>query len=160
MRDTLGTGLYFAEYEAFRHVLGRLPSGVQGPQPSWLPFHIPESTIPFLCGSLGGLTSWAIIYPLDVAKTKLQQRALSGGHYRSAFEILTRLVRGPDPSNPKPVLSGIARLYRGLGEFFFPAIDRCGHSFTTCTTLKVLVVVGASSRTVSSGPYSIMQGPT
>ncbi|KAF9520515.1 hypothetical protein BS47DRAFT_638387 [Hydnum rufescens UP504] len=115
VRDTLGTGLYFAEYEAFRHVLGRRPSGVQGPQPSWLPFHIPESTLPFLCGSVAGVTAWAIIYPLDVAKTKLQQRALSGGHYRSAFETLTRLVRGPDPNNPKPVVSGIARLYRGLG---------------------------------------------
>ena len=63
-RDTLGTALYFLEYDSMRHVLGRLPSGEQGPTPHWLPIH--PSLVPFFCGSLAGVTSWALIYPLDV----------------------------------------------------------------------------------------------
>ncbi len=115
MRDTLGTALYFAEYDVCRHILGRLPSGLQGPQPAWLPFHVPDSLIPFACGSFAGVSSWAIIYPLDVVKTKVQQRALSGEQYRGPLETFTRLVRGVEPDRPKPIYLGLARLYRGLG---------------------------------------------
>jgi len=60
----LGTALYFLEYDSMRHALGRLPSGEQGPTPPWLPIH--ASIVPFVCGSLAGVTSWALIYPLDV----------------------------------------------------------------------------------------------
>jgi solute carrier family 25 carnitine/acylcarnitine transporter 20/29 len=65
-------------------------------------------------------------------KTKVQQRALAGDRYRGVWETLHRLIRGmqcshitftkflrsllgPDPANPKPLLSGVARIYRGLG---------------------------------------------
>ena len=60
----MGTGLYFFEYDGMRHMMGRLPSGEQGPTPSWMP--VPASVVPFMCGSLAGVTSWALIYPLDV----------------------------------------------------------------------------------------------
>ncbi|KAI0256905.1 mitochondrial carrier [Lactifluus subvellereus] len=113
LRDTAGTALYFLEYDGMRHLLGRLPSGEQGPTPPWLPIH--ASLVPFVCGSLSGVTSWALIYPLDVVKTKVQQRALAGELYRSPAETLHRLIRGPDPQNPKPLIAGIARIYRGLG---------------------------------------------
>ena len=59
-----GTALYFLEYDSFRFLLGRQPSGEQGPIPPWLPVH--PTLIPFLCGSIAGVTSWALIYPLDV----------------------------------------------------------------------------------------------
>ncbi|KAF9218142.1 mitochondrial carrier, partial [Gyrodon lividus] len=113
LRDTAGTALYFLEYDAMRHLLGRQSSGEQGPTPPWLP--IPVSVIPFVCGSIAGVTSWALIYPLDVVKTKVQQRALAGTPPRGVWETLRRLVRGPDPKDPKPVLAGIARIYQGLG---------------------------------------------
>ena len=132
VRDTSGTALYFLEYDAMRHMLGRKPSGKQGPVPSWVPVHV--SLIPFLCGSLAGVTSWALIYPIDVyvqspsfsfislrnypsysVKTKMQQRALAEIPYRGVTETFFRLVRGPDPAAPKPLLLGLARLYRGLG---------------------------------------------
>jgi len=113
LRDTAGTALYFLEYDGMRHLLGRLPSGEQGPTPPWLPIH--ASLVPFVCGSLSGVTSWALIYPMDVVKTKVQQRALAGEQYRSPGETLHRLIRGPDPQNPKPLIAGIARIYRGLG---------------------------------------------
>jgi len=113
LRDTLGTGLYFLEYDGMRHLLGRDRNGEQGETPSWLPIH--SSLVPFVCGSLSGVTSWALIYPLDVVKTKVQQRALAGERYRGVWETLHRLVRGPDPTAPKPILAGCARIYRGLG---------------------------------------------
>ncbi|KAI0064589.1 mitochondrial carrier [Artomyces pyxidatus] len=113
LRDTLGTALYFFEYDGMRHLLGRLPSGEQGPTPAWLPIH--QSLVPFVCGSFSGVTSWALIYPLDVVKTKVQQRALAGEQYRGVGETLHRLIRGPDPAHPKTLLAGAARIYRGLG---------------------------------------------
>ena len=60
----LGTALYFMEYDSFRYLLGRQQTGEQGPVPAWLPVH--PNLIPFLCGSVAGVTSWALIYPLDV----------------------------------------------------------------------------------------------
>lgn len=63
VRDTTGTALYFMEYDMLRHMFGRLPSGEQGKLPSWLPLH--PSLLPFICGSVAGITSWALIYPLD-----------------------------------------------------------------------------------------------
>ncbi|KAF5380982.1 hypothetical protein D9615_004030 [Tricholomella constricta] len=113
LRDTSGTALYFLEYDGMRHLLGRKRSGEQGQTPAWLPIH--QSVVPFFCGSLAGVTSWALIYPLDVVKTKIQQRALAGEAYRGVFETLHRLIRGPDPNTPKPLLTGMARIYRGLG---------------------------------------------
>ncbi|KAJ4475232.1 hypothetical protein C8J55DRAFT_562217 [Lentinula edodes] len=112
-RDTTGTMLYFLEYDGMRYLLGRQRSGEQGPIPAGLP--IPVSLAPFVCGSFAGVTSWALIYPLDVVKTKVQQRALAGERYRGPFETFHRLIRGPDPNKPKPFLAGVARIYRGLG---------------------------------------------
>lgn len=71
--------------------------------------------MPFFCGSLSGVTSWALIYPLDVVKTKIQQRALAGDRYRGVWETCYRLIRGPDPQNPRTLLAGLGRVYRGLG---------------------------------------------
>lgn len=113
IRDTAGTALYFAEYDAMRHICGRNRLGEQGEVPAWLP--VPVSLVPFLCGSFAGVTSWALIYPLDVVKTKVQQRALAGERRRTVSETIYRLVRGPDPNAPKPLLAGAARIYRGLG---------------------------------------------
>ncbi|KAG8933295.1 hypothetical protein FRC03_012254 [Tulasnella sp. 419] len=112
-RDTLGTALYFGEYDTLRYLLGRLPSGEQGDTPKWAPVH--PSLIPFLCGSVAGVSSWALIYPLDVVKTKVQERALAGVPRRSPFETLKRIIRGPDPANPRTIAAGMARMYQGLG---------------------------------------------
>ncbi|TFK30017.1 mitochondrial carrier [Coprinopsis marcescibilis] len=128
IRDTAGTALYFLEYDGMRHLLGRNRLGEQGETPSWLPIH--QSVVPFMCGSVSGVTSWALIYPLDVVKTKVQQRALAGERYRGPFETLHRLIRGPDPSNPKPLLAGLVRLYRGLGVSALRSITTHGLLWT------------------------------
>jgi hypothetical protein len=144
VRDTLGTALYFAEYDVMRFWLGRkrdndpirstgsedrFSGSTQGDLPDWAKGWLPPQLVPFLCGSLAGVTSWALIYPVDVStavtiqseltpqaiKTKAQQRALSGLSRRTPLTQFLRLVRGPDADNPKPLVMGIARLYRGLG---------------------------------------------
>ncbi|KIK08253.1 hypothetical protein K443DRAFT_589413 [Laccaria amethystina LaAM-08-1] len=128
LRDTTGTALYFLEYDGMRHLLGRSRTGEQGVTPSWLPIH--SSLVPFVCGSVSGVTSWALIYPLDVVKTKVQQRALAGEQYRGPWETLYRLIRGPDPNSPKPLLAGIMRLYRGLGVSALRSITTHGLLWT------------------------------
>jgi len=128
IRDTSGTALYFLEYDGMRHLLGRQRSGEQGPTPGWLPIH--SSLVPFVCGSFSGVTSWALIYPLDVIKTKVQQRSLAGERYRGPLETLHRLIRGPDPANPRPILAGVARIYRGLGVSALRSITTHGLLWT------------------------------
>ncbi|KAJ7172364.1 mitochondrial carrier domain-containing protein [Mycena filopes] len=128
LRDTLGTSLYFLEYDGMRHLLGRDRNGEQGETPSWLPIH--SSLVPFVCGSVSGVTSWALIYPLDVVKTKVQQRALAGERFRGVWETLHRLVRGPDPAAPKSILAGCARIYRGLGVSALRSITTHGLLWT------------------------------
>ncbi|KAF8212119.1 mitochondrial carrier [Mycena galopus ATCC 62051] len=120
LRDTLGTALYFLEYDGMRHLLGRDRNGEQGATPSWLPIH--SSLVPFVCGSLSGVTSWALIYPLDVVKTKVQSRHLAGERYRGVFETLHRLVRAHT--------SGCARIYRGLGVSALRSITTHGLLWT------------------------------
>lgn len=78
VRDTLGTALYFAEYDVMRFWLGGRKSdgagrhskygaaNTQGDLPSWAKW-LPPQLVPFLCGSLAGVTSWALIYPVDVS---------------------------------------------------------------------------------------------
>jgi solute carrier family 25 carnitine/acylcarnitine transporter 20/29 len=60
LRDTLGTTLYFAEYDALRFVLGRDPkTGLQGKVPEWARhLGIREGTVAFAAGAFAGVTSW------------------------------------------------------------------------------------------------------
>lgn len=80
IRDTSGTALYFAEYDVMRYILGRkrnVDSGggskgkgredEQGEVPEWARSWLPKGIIPFVCGSVAGVTSWALIYPVDVS---------------------------------------------------------------------------------------------
>ncbi|KAJ3763837.1 hypothetical protein EV360DRAFT_65896 [Lentinula raphanica] len=95
-RDTTGTMLYFMEYDG--NFLGLDISTRRVTVFHWLGRRTnPSQTCVFR------------------VKTKVQQRALAGERYRGPFETFYRLIRGPDPSNPKPFLAGVARIYRGLG---------------------------------------------
>ena len=87
-----------------------------------------------------------MIYFISV-KTKVQQRALAGEPYRGVSESLRRMIRGgteshvlkigvptmstgPNPSQPKPFLAGIARLYQGLGVSALRSITTHGLLWT------------------------------
>jgi solute carrier family 25 carnitine/acylcarnitine transporter 20/29 len=78
IRDTSGTALYFAEYDVMRYFLGRKRETYgdakgkardDGPDevPAWARSWLPQSVVPFMCGSVAGVTSWALIYPIDVS---------------------------------------------------------------------------------------------
>lgn len=77
IRDTLGTALYFAEYDVMRFYLGRKSGDKrdgqrrgleeQGELPQWAKGWLPKGLVPFMCGSVAGVTSWALIYPVDVS---------------------------------------------------------------------------------------------
>lgn len=46
---------------------GRRGEGEQGDLPEWAKGWLPKQLVPFLCGSVAGVTSWALIYPVDVS---------------------------------------------------------------------------------------------
>lgn len=60
VRDTLGTSLYFAEYDTLRWLLGRDPkTGLQGKVPAWArKMGIGEGWVAFGAGAFAGVTSW------------------------------------------------------------------------------------------------------
>ena len=87
IRDTAGTALYFAEYDVMRYLLGRRRESYtdgkgkgrddgQGEVPEWARSWLPQSIVPFVCGSVAGVTSWALIYPVDVSSYDLVQVTL------------------------------------------------------------------------------------
>lgn len=141
VRDTLGTSLYFAEYDALRYMLGRDPTtGVQNKVPSWARlFGIGEGTVAFAAGAFAGVTSWAIIYPVDAIKTKHQQRALTGLKPRPMTQQFLRLVRGTDLANPQPLLVGVSRLYRGLGISMLRSVMTHGLLWTLIDKTKLWI---------------------
>lgn len=92
-RDILGTGFYYALYDSLRRTSAQQPNIV------------PPATAPFICGSAAGILSWALIYPIDVVKTRVQRDALEGKKDRaSALTIAKGLSR-----------KGLGSMYRGLG---------------------------------------------
>lgn len=117
VRDTLGTALYFAEYDTIRYLLNRDPiTGKQGPIPTWAQnIGIGDHSVAFVSGAFAGVTSWALIYPVDAIKTKHQQRALTGLKPRGVFDQLARLLNGTEEGHRKSMWVGVSRLYRGLG---------------------------------------------
>jgi hypothetical protein len=66
MRDTLGTGIYFMVYESGK----QLGTTFAGDQPNSNRFAVVAS------GGLCGLVSWAMIYPIDSAKSIYQRNSL------------------------------------------------------------------------------------
>lgn len=62
LRDALGTALYFGSYEAFHLALS--PTGKRdGAGP----------LIHFLSGGLAGMSSWLLIFPIDLVKSRIQK---------------------------------------------------------------------------------------
>ncbi|KAK1761364.1 mitochondrial carrier domain-containing protein [Echria macrotheca] len=66
LRDTLGTGTYFMTYESSKQLLTTF--GGHGAHSD--PFAV------LVAGGLCGIVSWALIYPVDSAKSRYQRNAL------------------------------------------------------------------------------------
>ncbi|KAJ2897804.1 integral membrane ornithine transporter of mitochondria [Zalerion maritima] len=90
IRDTIGTGIYFAAYESSKHVF----STAFNMEPT-------NNAVVYLSGGVSGIASWMLIYPLDRAKAEYQREALE-------------LPRRKAPLPPK-ITWFKRRSYRGLG---------------------------------------------
>ncbi|KAK6070552.1 mitochondrial carrier protein [Seiridium cupressi] len=66
MRDTLGTGIYFATYESSKQLLTTFSGNDAHNNPIAV----------LAAGALCGIVSWALIYPIDSAKSIYQRNAL------------------------------------------------------------------------------------
>lgn len=98
LRDLLGSGVYFAVYESFKWASNGLING--DPAKS-----SPVSIL--LAGGMSGVTCWAIIFPYDTVKLRIQK------------DVVTNILRtnqGLDPLPPKSRKLVFARhIYRGVG---------------------------------------------
>jgi hypothetical protein len=65
----LGTGIYFMTYESCKQVL----TSYRGDKSPTNPFAV------LLAGGLCGVASWALIYPIDSAKSIYQRNCLTSG---------------------------------------------------------------------------------
>lgn len=92
LRDTLGTGLYFATYESSKQLIATYRRDAS-----------PNSPLPVVAaGGLCGIVSWALIYPIDSAKSIYQRNCLT----RCKGEKV----------KPAPKIQFFnRRMYRGLG---------------------------------------------
>ncbi|OAA68792.1 mitochondrial carrier protein [Niveomyces insectorum RCEF 264] len=66
VRDTLGTSLYFMTYESSKQLLTTFAGDASHSSPVSV----------FIAGGLCGIVSWAMIYPIDSAKSIYQRNAL------------------------------------------------------------------------------------
>lgn len=113
-RDTLGTAFYFGFYDTLRGVVKK-----RSPDANTGPYGVPMPVASFLTGSSAGIASWLLVYPVDLLKTNVQQRALSG-HPRQMtgwqlFHHLLRVRPPRDPTQRDTFVKRFLRLYRGLG---------------------------------------------
>lgn len=91
MRDTVGTGIYFATYETGKQVL----STYRGDASTSSPLAVVSA------GGLCGAVSWLLIYPIDSAKSIYQRNCLT-------HEI--------GQTKPAPKIQFLnKRMYRGVG---------------------------------------------
>lgn len=106
-RDMLGSSFYFGLYDTIRVIADRYESRLG----------LPSAVVSFLLGSTAGITSWLVVYPVDLIKTKVQRDALAGELSRSAVHVFRSLLSAaPDQSAVRGVpLRRFLRLYRGLG---------------------------------------------
>lgn len=98
LRDFFGSGVYFAVYESFKWASNGLING----DPA---MSSPVSIL--LAGGMSGVTCWAIIFPFDTLKLRIQK------------DVVTNILRtnqGLEPLPPKDRRLVFARhIYRGVG---------------------------------------------
>ncbi|KAG4429551.1 hypothetical protein IFR05_014960 [Cadophora sp. M221] len=92
LRDTLGTAIYFMTYESSKQLL----TSYRGDKSPTNPFAV------VVAGGLCGVASWALIYPIDSAKSIYQRNCLTH-------------CRGEKVKKAPKIQFFNKRMYRGLG---------------------------------------------
>ncbi|XP_026466321.1 mitochondrial coenzyme A transporter SLC25A42 isoform X2 [Ctenocephalides felis] len=102
------------------------------------------STKRFLAGSLAGITSQSLTYPLDLARARMA--VTQRGEYRTLRQVFARICRE----------EGAHALYRGYWATILGVIPYAGVSFFTYDTLKHQYK--AYTHSDPSGIYSLLFG--
>jgi len=92
LRDTLGTAIYFMTYESSKQLL----TTYRGDRSPTNPFAV------VIAGGLCGVASWALIYPIDSAKSIYQRNCLTS-------------CKGETVKKAPKIQFFNKRMYRGLG---------------------------------------------
>ncbi|TVY84398.1 putative mitochondrial carrier [Lachnellula suecica] len=92
LRDTLGTAIYFMTYESSKQLLTTYTKDSSPTNPLSVVF----------AGGLCGMTSWALIYPIDSAKSIYQRNCLT-------------VCKGQQVKKAPKIQFFNQKLYRGLG---------------------------------------------
>lgn len=98
LRDSLSSGIYYSVYETLKYSMNHL---INSDSSSNSPFSI------LLAGGFSGITCWAMIFPIDTAKSLLQK------------EVVQNIFRKRDGLEPTVIKGAKIRIsklmYRGLG---------------------------------------------
>jgi hypothetical protein len=92
LRDTLGTAIYFMTYESAKQLL----TTYRGDRSPTNPFAV------VVAGGICGVVSWAMIYPIDSAKSIYQRNCLTS-------------TKGEQVKKAPKIQFFNRRMYRGLG---------------------------------------------
>jgi solute carrier family 25 carnitine/acylcarnitine transporter 20/29 len=97
-REVPAFGLYFSTYDVIKNFTNRKLGSASPDQPTKNPWIASA-----LAGGASGCFTWALIYPFDVIKTRIQTRSLhcKKGIYQTGLDIITE--------------SGWRAMFRGLG---------------------------------------------
>ncbi|XP_012268847.2 mitochondrial coenzyme A transporter SLC25A42 [Athalia rosae] len=108
--------IQFTAHEQWKRILG-----VDGPEKSKI--------LSFLAGSLAGVTSQGLTYPLDLARARMAVTQKT--EYRTLRQMFSRIYRQ----------EGVTAFYRGFTPTILGVVPYAGFSFFTYETLKQLLAV-------------------
>ncbi|PWN43887.1 mitochondrial carrier [Ceraceosorus guamensis] len=143
-RDTLGTALYFGFYDTIRALVGRHTTTKPGSGGSPELWGLPGPVVSFASGSTAGIASWLLaVYPVDLLKTNVQQRALSNHPQQltgwQLFQHLMREKTSPSGSAEGGSIRRFLRLYRGLGVSALRSFVSHGLTWSLIETIQARI---------------------
>mmetsp|Transcript_14729 Transcript_14729/g.31029 ORF Transcript_14729/g.31029 Transcript_14729/m.31029 type:complete len:368 (+) Transcript_14729:192-1295(+) len=102
-RETPAFGFYFATYDSCKERVENLLKSNDGIHP--IPSHAHAWAASAFAGGVSGAWTWAIIYPFDVIKSKIQTSPLERHLQKGMWTVGRDIVRK----------NGVRHLFRGLG---------------------------------------------
>lgn len=115
-RDGIPHGVWFASYEYAKTELAQTAS-LSGTSDSM----IQSVGVPMTAGAIAATVAWAVGYPFDILKTRIQATEASKGMYEMATEIVAT--------------DGLMGLYRGFGLKLLRAVPASMVGFLTYETV-------------------------
>ncbi|KAL7463849.1 hypothetical protein ACHAXS_004202 [Conticribra weissflogii] len=142
-RETPAFGFYFATYDSCKERVENLLKSKDDIHP--IPSHAHAWAASAFAGGVSGAWTWAIIYPFDVIKSKIQTSPLERNLQKGMWTVGRDIVRK----------NGLQHLFRGLGvtlvrafpvnaiifpvyEFVLMQFGRCNDTNNICMDLSII----------------------